>query len=124
VIHHVTREVPPSRLAECIRFYATLGFAQVPEPPSVAGRASWLSDGRTQIHLMPAVDAQPQRGHVAVLLADYQTTVDDLRSAGHPVESRREHWGAPRAYVVDPAGHTVELMAAAPPETGHSPWQA
>ena len=114
MIHHVTREIPPSKLAECVSFYAMLGFSRVPEPPGIATRAVWLAQGESQIHLMPIADAQPQRGHIGVVVDDYTATLEGLRRAGYEPDPRREHWGAPRAYVHDPAGHLVELMAFAP----------
>jgi catechol 2,3-dioxygenase-like lactoylglutathione lyase family enzyme len=54
------------------------------------------------------------RGHVAVVVGDYEATVAALRDAGHEVEARPQHWGAPRAYTRDPAGNRVELMAFPP----------
>jgi catechol 2,3-dioxygenase-like lactoylglutathione lyase family enzyme len=113
MIHHATREVPPPKLEACVEFYALLGFRRVQEPPGITGRAVWLQSGRTrtQIHLMPKPDAPPQSGHVAVIAPAYEETLERLRVGGHEVEPRREHWGAPRSYVRDPAGNLVELMA-------------
>ncbi len=83
----------------------------------------WLEHRGTQVHLMPEPRLAPAgsepvqeapAGHVALVVDDYEATVAALRGAGHRVQPRREHWGAPRAYVHDPAGHTVELMAWAP----------
>jgi catechol 2,3-dioxygenase-like lactoylglutathione lyase family enzyme len=116
MIQHVTREILPSELDACVVFYGLVGFHPVPVPPGIAGRAVWLEHAGTQIHLAPAADASPQRGHVAIVVERYDATVEELRSRGHEVEPRREHWGAPRAYVRDPAGNLVELMAAAPGE--------
>ena len=50
------------------------------------------------------------RGYIGVEMATA------LRDAGHDVEPRAEHWGSPRAYVRDPAGNLVELMAFPPGE--------
>jgi catechol 2,3-dioxygenase-like lactoylglutathione lyase family enzyme len=114
VIHHVTHQIPPSKLEACVRFYALLGFVGTPKPPGIARHAAWLSHSGTQIHLVPTPGAEAERGHVGVLVEDFSATVAALRSAGHGVEPRREHWGSPRAYVEDPAGNTVELMASPP----------
>ncbi len=56
----------------------------------------------------------PPRGHVAVVASAFEATVAALGDAGHAVEPRTQHWGAPRAYVRDPAGHVVELMERPP----------
>jgi catechol 2,3-dioxygenase-like lactoylglutathione lyase family enzyme len=118
MIQHVTREIPPSQLDACLHFYALLGLEPVPAPDAVAGRAVWLAPAgerrAVQLHLMPAADARPAQGHVAFVIADYEATLAKLRRAGHEVEPRREHWGAPRAYVRDPAANVVEVMARAP----------
>jgi hypothetical protein len=57
----------------------------------------------------------PARGHTAVVVADFEVAFAALAEHGFEVERRREHWGAPRARVIAPGGHRVELMAH-PPE--------
>jgi catechol 2,3-dioxygenase-like lactoylglutathione lyase family enzyme len=91
-----------------------LGFEAVEVPPGIAGRAVWLERCGTQIHLMPKADASAASGHVGIVIERYEATVRRLRSEGHQVQPRREHWGSPRAYVHDPAGNLVELMAWGP----------
>jgi catechol 2,3-dioxygenase-like lactoylglutathione lyase family enzyme len=117
MLHHVTREIRPSKLDECLRFYGLLGFEPVAAPDGIAGRAAWLERANTQIHLMFAHDARAERGHLAVVVERYDATVAALEAAGHRVEPRRPHWGSPRAYVRDPAGHLVEVMAFTPGST-------
>lgn len=114
MLQHVTREVPPSELDACVVFYSLLGFQPVPVPPGIQGRALWLEHAGTQIHLMPRDDARIQSGHVGLVLDAYEHTLERLRQEGHEVEPRREHWGSPRAYVRDPAGNLVEVMAFPP----------
>ena len=111
MIQHVTREIAPSTLDACVDFYGLLGFVPVPAPPGIEGRAVWLERSRTQIHLMPRDDASPQTGHVGIVIDHYDSTLRRLREQGHQVDPRREHWGSPRAYVRDPAGNLVEVMA-------------
>jgi catechol 2,3-dioxygenase-like lactoylglutathione lyase family enzyme len=118
MIQHVTREIPPSQLDACVRFYALFGLEPVPVPDSIGDRAVWLApsgrSGAVQLHLMPTEDARPAQGHVAFVVADYEATLALLRESGFDVDPRRPHWGAPRAYVRDPAANIVELMARAP----------
>ncbi len=122
MIQHVTREIRPGELDECTVFYGLLGFQPVPAPPGIAGRAAWLEHSGTQIHLMFVTDAAAAErrpsGHVGVVVERYAETVAALSAAGREVEPRSEHWGSPRAYVRDPAGYLVEVMAWAPGETG------
>ena len=117
MIQHVTREVLPRQAAETVKFYGELGFRQVPTPATLDPGIVWMQLGPTQIHLMPREDAAVQSGHVAVVLGDdYDDMLTRLRALGHSVDPRREHWGSPRAYVRDPAGNLVEVMAW-PPDT-------
>lgn len=114
-LQHVTLEVRREREAELVEFYELLGFGRVEPPPSLADRAAWMQAGEVQVHLMWVEEPVTlPAGHIAVVVADYEPTLDALRAAGHEVEPRREHWGSPRAYVHDPAGNLVELMAFAP----------
>jgi catechol 2,3-dioxygenase-like lactoylglutathione lyase family enzyme len=114
MIQHVAREIAAADVESCLDFYAILGFVQVPVPDGIAGRAVWCERAGTQVHLLLAPDATPARGHIAVVVDDYNAAVVALRDAGHEVQPRREHWGSPRSYVRDPAGHLVEVMAFAP----------
>ncbi len=122
MIQHVTREIRPSELEPCSEFYGQLGFEPVPVPAGIDGRAVWFERAGTQIHLMfvdeSVAAVRRPSGHVGIVVAGYPATVARLEAAGHRVEPRREHWGAPRSYVRDPAGHLVELMAAPPPAQG------
>ena len=115
MIQHVAIEVREERVADCIAFYALLGFDRVDPPESLRDRAAWVERGGTQVHLLYVDEPQAlPAGHVAVVVQEWEATLERLRSAGHSVEPRREHWGSPRAYVRDPAGNLVELMAFPP----------
>jgi catechol 2,3-dioxygenase-like lactoylglutathione lyase family enzyme len=115
MIQHVAVETRPGDAEACAAFFALIGFVEVEPPPTLRDRARWLQRGPTQVHLLFADDPEvPPRGHLAVVVDDFETVVAALREAGHHVEPRAEHWGSPRAYVRDPAGHLVELMAFPP----------
>ena len=121
MIQHVTFEVAPADLESCVAFYTLLGFARVEPPPSLAERATWVERAGTQVHLMRVEEPVTMpRGPVAVVVERYEETLASVRAAGFEAEPRPEHWGAPRAFVRDPAGNRVELMAFGPP-TGR-PW--
>lgn len=115
MIQHVAIEVREQDADTCVRFWALLGFTRVAPPPALAPRATWVQAGDTQVHLLFAAEpVVPVEGHVAVVVGDYDTTLDALRAAGFDPQPRSEHWGSPRAFVCCPAGHRVELMAFAP----------
>jgi catechol 2,3-dioxygenase-like lactoylglutathione lyase family enzyme len=115
MLQHVALETRREDADAVLAFWAILGFDAVEEPPGLRGRALWAQSGPTQVHLLLTDDPViPPAGHAAVVAADYDATLERLRAAGHPVEARPPHWGAPRALATDPAGHRVEVMAAPP----------
>ncbi len=114
MLHHVGIEVAPRDVERTVELWQTLGFAIV-EPPASLSEFTWLEREGTQIHLMPVDEPTvASRGHVAVVAEDFDATVATLRERGFEVECRREHWGAPRAVLIAPGGHRIELMAAPP----------
>ena len=110
-LDHVSLELPPDRLADCVSFWSLLGFEPVQLPDEFAGRVAWVIRGRTAIHLIVTDDdpviRPPRRGDVGSVAA-----------AGFEPEPQTEYWGAARAFVREPAGHRVEVMAAGPPYPG------
>jgi catechol 2,3-dioxygenase-like lactoylglutathione lyase family enzyme len=119
LIHHVAVETRREEAEACAAFFRRLGFVAVEPPETLRDRALWLQRGPTQVHLMFSDDpVVPPAGHLAVVVDDYDAMLEHLRRAGHPVEPRPEHWGSPRAFVHDPAGHVVEIMAFPPPGPG------
>jgi catechol 2,3-dioxygenase-like lactoylglutathione lyase family enzyme len=115
MLQHVTLEVAPEDIERSLELWALLGFAQVEPPPALAQAFAWVEHDGTQIHLerneSPTV---PQHGHAAVVVADFEQAVERLREAGFDVTPGRQHWGAPRAKVLAPGGHRVELMSFPP----------
>ncbi len=115
MLHHVGIEVTPADLDRAVEFFTLLGFEQVEPPPPPAGDFTWLQREGTQVHLMheenPTV---PPRAHFAVVVPDYEATLERLREHGFETRPGREHWGSPRTHAIAPGGHRVELMAAPP----------
>jgi catechol 2,3-dioxygenase-like lactoylglutathione lyase family enzyme len=116
MLQHVANETRREDAEAVLAFWALLGFAAVEPPPSLRGRTHWVERDGTQIHLLLTDDpVVPPSGHAAIVVDDYEATLAALHAAGHPVEPRAEHWGAPRAFATDPSGHVVEVMSAPPP---------
>ena len=115
MIHHVTFEVAPAEVDACLAFYALLGFTEVEPPPTITPGAKWLERGGTHIHLLQIEEpTHLPKGHAAVVVDDFEATFAALESAGHAPDRRRKHWGAARAFVRDPSGNLLELMAFPP----------
>lgn len=122
MIEHVSFVVSKSDAQACAGFYELLGFKRVEPPAGLGARSIWLTRRGTALHLMFAErdgaeiteSPEPGAGHVALVVDNYDATVAALQAAGVQVEPRSEYWGAARAYLRDPAGNRVEIMAAAP----------
>jgi catechol 2,3-dioxygenase-like lactoylglutathione lyase family enzyme len=115
VLQHVSLETRRADAEAMLAFLALLGFERVEPPGTLAEVSAWAEREGTQVHLLFADDpVVPPSGHAAVVVERYDATLARLRAAGHPVHPRKEHWGAPRAFVTAPGGHRVEVMAAAP----------
>jgi hypothetical protein len=114
VLQHVSLEVRPDQVRDCVAFWALLGFTEIEPPPILRDRFTWVERNGTHIHLVPVEDpAVPREGHTAVVAPDDQT-IATLRSEGfEPIEGSNA-WDAPRWFVTDPAGHRVEVMSAPP----------
>src|SRR3954447_773488 len=111
MLHHAALETREADADACAGFFALLGFERVEPPLTLRGRAVWLARGTQQIPLLLTDDpVVPPRGHVAVVVDDYEATVARLGD----VARRAEHGGSPRCFARDPAGHMVEVMAFAP----------
>ena len=51
-LQHVSVEVEPDRIAECIAFYELLGFGRVDPPATLRERAAWVIGGAASILLL------------------------------------------------------------------------
>lgn len=115
MLQHVALELHPTDRPQAEAFFTLVGFELVAPPQSLRERSSWLERAGTQIHLLFTDDpVAPPQGHCALVVEEYAQVLAELRAAGHEVEERPEHWGAPRAFAAAPGGHRVELMAAPP----------
>lgn len=114
-LQHAALETRHGDVEAEVAFWALLGFERVEPPPALRERAVWLQQGTAQIHLLLTHEpVAPPRGHVAVTAPDHVAALERLRAAGHEVDERARHWGAPRAFARTPAGHRVEVMAWGP----------
>ena len=115
MLHHVTLEIAPSDLGRAAEFWATLGFSRADPPADLVGRYTWFERSGTQVHLMhvEAPERTP-RGHTAVIVPDFEDTVERLRESGFEVAPKRERWNSARAEAISPGGHRIELMASPP----------
>src|SRR4029453_487399 len=105
MLQHVTLEVTPAQVRDCVAFWELLGFTEMVPPPLLRDRFTWVEREGTQIHLVPVDDPIPAReGRVAVIAGDYEATLARLDDAGFEVHEGSNAWDAPRVFATDPAG--------------------
>jgi catechol 2,3-dioxygenase-like lactoylglutathione lyase family enzyme len=115
MLQHVAIEIALADVERAVELFELLGFVPVEPPPTLAERFTWVERAGTQVHLMQEEDPDvPRRGHLAVVVPDFEATLASLTEHGFETERAHEHWGAARARVLGPGGHRVELMAAPP----------
>ena len=115
MLQHVGIEIEPGEVEAAVAFFELLGFERVEPPPALRERYTWVEREGTQIHLMPEDSPTlPRRGHIAIVVEDFEATLAALRERGFDVPQADEPWGAPRTKVHAPGGHLVELMSAPP----------
>jgi catechol 2,3-dioxygenase-like lactoylglutathione lyase family enzyme len=115
-LQHTSLEIRRDDVEPELAFWALLGFERVDTPDALEGVATWVARRGTHIHLLHADEPVVMpRGHVAVLVDDYDATLERLRGAGFRFEPTVEAWGVGRGFVRTPAGHRVEVMAGPPP---------
>jgi catechol 2,3-dioxygenase-like lactoylglutathione lyase family enzyme len=112
-IEHVQLAMPAGREAEARAFYeGLLGIPEVPKPPNLSKRGgAWFERGALKIHLGVEAEFRPARkAHPALLVADLQPLIANLRSAGIAIIDDEPLAGYLRVYVADPFGNRIELM--------------
>lgn len=110
-LHHVALETRRADAQACVDFFGLLGFEQVDPPPGLVDIALWAERDGLQLHFLFNEDPViAPTAHVAVICPEYAETQERLRAAGFEVREHEVHWGSPRCYVQDPAGHLVEVM--------------
>ena len=116
MLQHVTLEVRPDLVRECVAFWALLGFTEMVAPPSLRDRFTWVEREGTQIHLNPLEDPIAAReGHVAVVAPELRGRAARADRGAASSCARARTRGTRRAsFVRDPAGHLVEVMSAPP----------
>ena len=119
MLQHVSIEIAPDEVESLVEFWRLLGFERVESPEALGGYVTWLERRGTQIHLIHTEDGTvPVLGHTAVVVDDFEATLERVAGAGHEVAETRQLWAARRAFAVGPGGHRVELMESPPPTSG------
>ena len=115
-LDHVQLAMPPAREAEAEAFYAgLLGLTRRPKPEPMASRGGcWFESGPVALHLGVEEDFRPARkAHPALVVRDLPALAATLAAAGVEVRPNSDAAPGRGAYVDDPFGNRIELVAEA-----------
>src|ERR1044072_8596634 len=121
-VHHVSINVTDVDAA--LEFYTgVLGLRARTDRPDFGFGGAWLDVGGQQVHLIEGTTPPGHGQHFAILVADLDKTVGELRQGGVEVSDPRRGGGgvtAPRpvgpsrmAFLSAPAGNLIECPQAA-----------
>jgi catechol 2,3-dioxygenase-like lactoylglutathione lyase family enzyme len=107
-IHHVSINVTDVDAA--LAFYTgALGLTVREDRPDFGFGGAWLDAGGQQIHLIGAPTPDNLGQHLALQVADLDTTVAELRAQGIDVTDPSPVGPGRQSFLVDPSGNAVEL---------------
>jgi catechol 2,3-dioxygenase-like lactoylglutathione lyase family enzyme len=118
-IDHVQVAAPAGCEAQARAFYGeALGLPELVKPEALAGRGGcWFACGDRQLHVGVAEPFAPAtKAHPALLVRDaaaLAALLERLAAAGHATRTDIPLAGVERAFVDDPFGNRVELVAPA-----------
>jgi catechol 2,3-dioxygenase-like lactoylglutathione lyase family enzyme len=114
-LDHVQLAMPKGGEPEAVAFYAgLLGLTEVPKPPALAARGGCWFQGDVVVHLGVDPTFRPAtKAHPAFVVDDLDALAAVLVAAGRTVTDDDALEGVRRAYVEDPFGNRIELIAGA-----------
>ncbi len=113
-LDHVQLAMPAGREAEAEAFYSgLLGLRRLPKPESLVARGGcWFGGGSVSLHLGVEEGFRPARkAHPALVVRDLPALEAALEAAGVEVRPNSELAPGGGAYVDDPFGNRIELIA-------------
>lgn len=107
-VHHVSINV--SDVDEALRFYVeVLGLSPRDDRPELGIGGAWLDAGGQQVHLIGGTTPPNVGQHFALLVADIDASVAELRGRGISVTDPFAIGTGRQAFLEDPAGNVIEL---------------
>jgi catechol 2,3-dioxygenase-like lactoylglutathione lyase family enzyme len=113
-IDHVQIAIPLGGEDVAREFYAgVLGLTEVPKPPAMAARGgAWFAAGTVKVHLGVEQDFRANdKAHVAFEVTDVTEFAAQAEAAGYRVKHDDELPGFVRAFLYDPFGNRIEILA-------------
>jgi catechol 2,3-dioxygenase-like lactoylglutathione lyase family enzyme len=110
-VHHVSINVDD--VSSALDFYVgVLGLHQRPDRPDFGFGGAWLDAGGQQVHLIEGQVPSGNGQHFALLVADIDATIGELRGRDIKVSDASPVGTGLQAFLADPAGNLIELHQA------------
>jgi catechol 2,3-dioxygenase-like lactoylglutathione lyase family enzyme len=107
-VHHVSVNVDDVDVA--LDFYTgVLGLRARSDRPDFRFGGAWLDIGGQQVHLIEGQVPKGDGEHFAILVADIDATISELRSRDIKVSDAQPVGPNLQAFLTDPAGNLIEL---------------
>ncbi|MGA2836490.1 MAG: VOC family protein [Acidimicrobiales bacterium] len=107
-IHHVSINV--TDVDGAVDFYTdVLGGTVRTDRPDFGFGGAWIDLGSSQVHLLEATVPPALGQHFALLVADLDAVVGELRDRGIAIADPTPVGPGRQTFLADPAGNTVEL---------------
>ena len=107
-VHHVSINVDDVETA--LDFYVgVLGLRARSDRPDFGFAGAWLDAGGQQVHLIQGDVPNGNGQHFAVLVADMDDTIHELRARDIKVSDASPVGSNLQAFLSDPAGNLIEL---------------
>lgn len=111
-VNHVTVTAPEDLEDETVEWYdSCLGLEPIDKPEGTDARGGWFKAGAQEIHISIDQHNPHHAAHFALVVSDFDETIERLRSANCHLEQARPIPGRKRCFTRDPAGNRIELMA-------------
>jgi len=119
-IHHVSINV--TDVDGAAAFYTdVLGGTIRTDRPDFGFGGAWIDLGSSQVHLLEAAVPPALGQHFALLVADLDAVVNELRGRGIAIADPTRVGPGRQTFLADPAGNTVELFDVPPRVAGTAP---
>jgi catechol 2,3-dioxygenase-like lactoylglutathione lyase family enzyme len=113
-VDHVQLAMPRGEEAAARVFYVELlGMTELPKPSELAARGGcWFASGAVQLHLGVEEYFRPAgKAHPALRCTNFTELLGTLRQGGIEVREDAAIPGTTRAFIDDPFGNRIELIA-------------
>ena len=111
-LEHVTVTTPDELQDEVLAWYTdVLGLERLQKPHEAKTGGGWFRAGAQQVHVLIDPHNPPKNAHFCLLVTEFESFVENLRTHGCHIEQASVIPGRHRCFTRDPAGNSIEIAA-------------